>query len=197
MNSWSMEPGTVLVKTSRGFEEIRTRALGVSQRIRTLLILIDGRTPVAELIRRLPSLPDAVQVLEALVRGGFVTVKPEAQVIVSEVTTRPMPVVVAEPVAPAAPIAPAAPTAQIASAPLVAPNDDVRHAISELCRILHDNLGPDADVITVRVENSRTRVEFAQAVRRGISLLQAIVGTDEANRFQARAQAILDTYFGR
>ena len=149
-----------------------------------MLILIDGRTPVAELVRRLPSLPDASHVLEALVRGGFVTVKQAPQVMVSVTRSNP-------------PAAASGADAAMTPAVVPAPNEDVRHAVSELCRILHDSLGPDADVITVRVETARTRVEFAQSVRRGISLLQVIAGPTEANRFQARAQAILDTYFSR
>lgn len=201
--TWPMDSTTVLVKTARGTEEIRTRALGLSQRIRTLLILIDGRKPVAELQRLLPSLPEAAQVLEALVRGGFVTVKsaPQPHVLVS-VTESPAtlsPQSQPPGLPPPSPQTSPPPPSAAQSAPAVrpAPNEDVRHAVSELCRILHDKLGPDSDVITVKIETARTRVEFAHAVRRGISLLQVITGAADANRFQARAQAILDTYFAR
>jgi hypothetical protein len=164
-----MNPSAVLVKTERGLDEIRARSAGLSQRVRTILIMIDGKTTARELLGRLTAFPEADRVLDALVREGFAAVVPQA-----------------------APERPAA----AAFSPSLSPEADVRQAVNDLCRYLHDELGPEADMITVKIESASNRADFAQGVRRGISMLAAVVGQGKANQFQARAQVILDTYFG-
>ena len=48
-----MDAQTILLKTPRGREEIRTRAHGLSNLARRLLILADGRKPARELAQEL------------------------------------------------------------------------------------------------------------------------------------------------
>lgn len=70
-----MHPETVLVKTPRGREEIRTRAHPLSALQRRLLILADGRRSVDDMTRQLGCSASDAAVVEALValeRGHFV-----------------------------------------------------------------------------------------------------------------------------
>ncbi|MCX7893457.1 MAG: thiosulfate oxidation carrier complex protein SoxZ, partial [Burkholderiales bacterium] len=43
-----MDRAAVLAKTAKGLEEIRSRAHGVPQKLRTLLIMVDGTATVGE-----------------------------------------------------------------------------------------------------------------------------------------------------
>lgn len=62
----------ILAKTVAGVEEIETRARRVPPRLRTMLILVDGRRSVAELIDAAAGLGDVRQALETLHDEGFV-----------------------------------------------------------------------------------------------------------------------------
>lgn len=56
----------ILAKTVAGVEEIATRTRRVPPRLRTMLILVDGRRSVAELIDAAAGLGDVRQALETL-----------------------------------------------------------------------------------------------------------------------------------
>ncbi|MCK6375717.1 MAG: hypothetical protein L6Q69_16685 [Zoogloea sp.] len=62
----------ILAKTVVGVEEIATRTRRVPPRLRTMLILVDGRRSVAELIDAAAGLGDVRQALETLHDEGFV-----------------------------------------------------------------------------------------------------------------------------
>lgn len=62
----------ILAKTVAGVEEIATRTRRVPPRLRTMLILVDGRRSVAELIDAAAGLGDVRQALETLHDEGFV-----------------------------------------------------------------------------------------------------------------------------
>lgn len=157
-----MNQSAVLIKTARGLDELRTRSRGLAQRVRNVLILIDGKATVGELLGRLAPNPGADLIIETLVVKGFAAPKSMAEPIAIE-----------------------------------PPPPEVGQALNDLARYLHNELGPDADFVSLRIERAETRVEFAHAVRRGISMLSNIVSQNKANQFQTRAQAILDTYFSR
>lgn len=84
---------------------------------------------------------------------------------------------------------------QPAPAPAPLGEEDIRQAMAGLSRYLYDALGADAATLSIKLETARDRGEFAQAVRRAIVILQSVTGQQYASQFQARAQAILDTFF--
>jgi hypothetical protein len=61
--------------------------------------------------------------------------------------------------------------------------------------MLHDAIGPDADVLTERLEKARTRAEFVAAVERCTETLEALAGRARAQAFGARAAAFADQHF--
>ncbi len=63
----------ILAKTAVGLEEIETRARRVPPRLRTVLILVDGRRSVADLIDAAAGLGDVRLALETLHGKGFVS----------------------------------------------------------------------------------------------------------------------------
>lgn len=67
-----MNPQDVYAKTEKGVEEIRTRQHRLPQKLRSLLIMIDGAKPAAILIRQAASLGDVPGFLAELAQQGFI-----------------------------------------------------------------------------------------------------------------------------
>lgn len=64
---------TVLDKTEKGRNEIATRSHHLASRLRTLLLLIDGKAPTDHLLKTVSGLGMTNQHLQELIDQGFVT----------------------------------------------------------------------------------------------------------------------------
>jgi hypothetical protein len=69
-----MGPDTVPAKTDKGKEEIASRRYGLPQPLRYALILVDGRSTLAQLLQRGAGLPNFSDSLEMLLEMGFIQV---------------------------------------------------------------------------------------------------------------------------
>ena len=69
-----MGPDAVPAKTDKGKEEIAARRHGLPQPLRYALILVDGRSTVAQLLQRGAGLPSFSDSLEMLLEMGFIQV---------------------------------------------------------------------------------------------------------------------------
>jgi len=69
--SLDLAPNTVLQKTAAGVDEIATRKLGLPARMRSLLILVDGRLDIAQLLGKGQALGLALEHVESLVASGL------------------------------------------------------------------------------------------------------------------------------
>jgi hypothetical protein len=166
-----MDRTAVLAKTAKGAEELKSRAHGLAQKLRSLLIMVDGGSTAGDLLAKFGGIPEVEVGLQTLVDQGFV-----------EIRGAPM----------AAPAAPhAAPSAPSAAAPQTR-----QQAMSALTRMLHDAIGPDADTLTGQLEKAKTRAEFVAAVERCTDTLEALAGKARAQAFGARAAAFADQHFG-
>lgn len=67
-----MDPTVVLAKTEKGREEIGARSHGLPQAVRHTLILVDGKSTVAQLLQKGSMIPGIADALETLLREGFV-----------------------------------------------------------------------------------------------------------------------------
>jgi hypothetical protein len=67
-----MDVNAVYVKTEKGEEEIRSRAHKVPQRLRTMLIMVDGAVTASELTKKAKSLAVPDDFMEYLLQGGFI-----------------------------------------------------------------------------------------------------------------------------
>ncbi|TFW16095.1 hypothetical protein [Duganella callida] len=59
-------------KTAKGREEIATRKHQLATRLRTLLVLVDGRRPEDELLRNVAGLGLTASALQELLDGGYI-----------------------------------------------------------------------------------------------------------------------------
>ena len=143
-------------------KEVKARALGLRAELRRLLILVDGNTPLSR--------------LAIFVRGSeidFLIAELEFQHLVTTGTG-----------------AAAAPTAAAPATPAPAAPANLEPTTAQLLAVrrtaigtLHDLLGPDADVLAVKIE----RCKDAQALRVAITdirqTLDRQLGTHAGQRF--------------
>ena len=67
-----MDKSAVLVKTAKGVEEVKSRAHGLAARLRSVLIMVDGNSSVADYMARFGAIPDIEGTLQMLLEQGFV-----------------------------------------------------------------------------------------------------------------------------
>jgi hypothetical protein len=67
-----MDATLILAKTEKGMEEIRSCKHGLSRRLRSVLVVVDGRTSVGALLARLNGLSGVQAALAQLMTDGFV-----------------------------------------------------------------------------------------------------------------------------
>jgi hypothetical protein len=73
-----MDINAIYVKTEKGEEEIRSRTYKLSQRLRTILIMVDGTTTGGGLVEKAKTLGVPDDFMEQLLAGGFVAPKTTA-----------------------------------------------------------------------------------------------------------------------
>ncbi len=95
--------GNVYAKTSKGREEIATRAFGVPARIRALLLMIDGQRSIAALASRLGAPGLTLEHAAYLLEAGFIALVETA--VAPEPAVQPPPPAATPPVQ-ASPLAP-------------------------------------------------------------------------------------------
>jgi hypothetical protein len=160
---------TVYRKSAKGQQEIETRANRLGPRLRTALILVDGRRSDAELRALIQLEADAT--LIGLLEGGYIEV-------VSSQPAAPVPAAAAPVAAPAAPATSSAPAGNSPAALA----DRRRLAV----RFLTDSLGPVAEELALRIEKTRTWDELRPVLALGRDVLQTARGAAVAARFSAQ-----------
>jgi len=168
-----MDRNAVLVKTGKGAEEVKSRTHGLAARLRSVLIMVDGKSTVVDYAARFAAIPDIEGSLQILLDQGFVEARAGT---------------VAAPPPPATPQAPGVP------APLP---ETQKEAVGELSRMLLDSMGPDADMFTGMIERARTRDKFVEAAERCTRVLEGLGarGKARAAQFRERAQLIAERFF--
>lgn len=148
-------------KSVKGTEAIATRQHGLSPKLRSILILIDGKRSFDELAKLSQMLGDTEQLLGQLLDDGFIE---------SGAATAPSPAAAKAPGA-------AGNQARLAEAK--------RHVV----RRLTDILGPNAEELCLRIEGARKLNEFQAAVARSEGMLRQYVGSQTVEQFMAEVQA--------
>jgi hypothetical protein len=163
----------VFRKTPKGVAEIETRAHRLAPRLRSTLIMVDGRRSVDDL--RGLILGQAEEVLGALAQDGFIEALAAAPAQAPASTRAP------SAAATAAPAALAAPPASGAS--LSRPLETVKR---DAVRLLTDAMGPAAEGIALRIEKARSVEEFMPLLERATELIGSLRGGNAAVAFRSR-----------
>ena len=67
-----VEGTLVLTKTEKGIEALQNRSRELPQRLRTVLVLVDGRQSIGTLVERFGALSDIQAALQELVERGLI-----------------------------------------------------------------------------------------------------------------------------
>jgi hypothetical protein len=159
---------TIFRKTAKGISEIETRANRLPPRMRSTLILVDGKRDDGDLRQLIAQQAD--ETLRALADQGFIEAVGET---FDEAPAAPAP-------APA-PAAPAAPSA----APTGAPAQDVAVVRKAAIRMLNELLGPSADSLALRMEKALSMDELKPLLAQAAKLVRAARGRASAEAFAA------------
>jgi hypothetical protein len=154
---------SVYRKTAKGLSEIETRANRLVPRLRTSLILVDGRRSDDDLRALIAG--DAVEVLGALLADGYI------EVIASTPPPRAAPPAAAPPPVPAA--AGASPRKF----------EELRRMA---VRYLNDQMGPSGESVALKIEKAQNVRELTAQLETATQYLRASRGEAVAREFAAR-----------
>jgi len=168
-----MDPLSIYRKSAKGAQAISARLHGLVGRSRSLLILVDGKRGLGELLALAAGFGDVAQMLTELERDGFIEPVPGAVAVPSPAQRQTASPVVA------------------ASAPVAAGNLTLAQARAFACHKLIEVLGPTADALCLKVESTRDRDDFIVAVQRAYAVVREVRGQAEAERFGAAIEANL------
>ena len=152
-------------KTAKGIAEIETRAHRLVPRLRSALILVDGKKADDELKRMILVDPDGA--LAGLLADGFIEV----------LTT----------------LADAPPERKSATAPTAAPGRESASSAAsfnalrrEAARDLNHQLGPNAEIVSIKIERAKTLPELQPLLVQGAQMLLSLKGAAAAEAFAER-----------
>ena len=153
----------VFRKTAKGAAEIETRAHRLSPRVRSALILVDGKRADDELMRMIQT--DAEGALASLLADGFIEV-------LATLAARP-------PERKPVPTSGNALTRESVGADFDALRRDA-------VRQLNDHLGPAAETVAIKIERSKSMPELRPLLALGAQMLRDVRGAAVAEAFAAR-----------
>ena len=153
---------TIYRKTAKGVTEIETRALRLPPRLRSTLILVDGKRNDEELSAMILSEPAAT--LASLLNDGFI----EILNTLAEPAQRP-----AKPEPPEA-------------TPTAATPRSFESLRREAGRELSRQLGPLADDVSIKIERAKSMPELQPLLVQGSQMLQRLKGAAAAEAFALR-----------
>lgn len=152
---------TIFRKTDKGQAEITTREHRLSPRLRSALILVDGKRSDDELRKMIAA--EADETIKALRDGGFI----EVLFVTADKNST-----AAKAAAPAASAAPAGEARTAA--------ETRRRAV----RWIADRMGPMGDLINMRIEASKTPEELSNALLSARHAIRDQLGAAKALEFQ-------------
>ena len=161
-----IQKNIVYHKSAKGAEAIATRQHGLSPKLRSMLIMIDGKRSLEELEHLSQMLGNTEELLGQLLDQGFI--EPGGSVV-----TAPSPLT----------------SAPAALAPAAGPAITLLEAQRFISRRLTDLLGPNAEELCLRIEGAKNVHDFQVAVTRAEGMLRQFVSAHVAAEFAAEAHA--------
>ena len=162
--SEQMSVETIYAKTQKGFEEMTRRTYRLPARMRALLIMIDGRLPAGELFARAQHPEESQQLIESLLKDGFI-----------------------EPIGGiAAPPDPSTARTEPAVMAASAPSVDLALAAAKryITQAMLDALGPEADHFTVRIEAARDTASLKADALKYLDVIRSASDRRKADAFR-------------
>ena len=176
-----MDKNTLLVKTDKGRDAMARRAPELGPRLRSMLILVDGKRNVAELDKLGAGLGGGAALLEQLLEHGWIAPHdPNGQPFQS---TAPLADSPPAPVAAPALSTASSSTAAAAPAATVSPTLPFLDARRLVVRFINDVAGPMGELTAIKVESCKTAPELQAQLPRVREALQNYRGAATVQRF--------------
>lgn len=175
-----MDSTDVYVKTPQGQDEIATRSRQLPARMRSLLIMVDGRHSVGQLLAHNPAPAEAQASLAGLLDAGLIAL------VSTPAAPDSTPAAASTPAADSGAVAASA----TASAPAAAAAD-IGSIKRFICTTLHDALGPDADLFTGRVEAAPDMAALLPQAEKMREVLRGTSGSRKADLFWEKLTAMM------
>lgn len=180
-----MDKNTLLVKTDKGRDAMARRLPELGPRLRSMLILVDGKRSAAELDQLGAGLGGGASLLEQLLSHGWIaphdpngpSFQNTAPLVDGPSSAAPAPAAAAVAVPAPAPQAPAAAPPLAAS---VLPFVEARRLV---VRFINDAAGPMGELTAIRVESCKTAAELQAQLPRVRDALQNYRGAATVQRF--------------
>ncbi len=170
-----MNGATVYAKTDRGLEELAHRTAALPQRVRSVLILVDGRTSTEDLLRKCAFIPQCAEHLAWLYAQGLIA-----------------PVAGSAPPTASSLRAPAPPAATSTTRTPNQPDvpEDLK---ASLIRLVHELLGVQGGGVVQRLADAGGGHDaLVLAVDRCYKLIRLSIDEKKAEQFKRAATALLE-----
>lgn len=165
-----MDKNTIYHKSAKGIEEMSSRTYKLPARERSVLIMVDGKCTAQEVIDKAKHFGEAEHFFNILVTGGFIEPIPGS-------TPAPAPAPAQAP-APAPSAAPAAPVP--GQAPVMR---SLASAIDFASHFLTQTIGPDADMMTGKIDGCKTPDELRAVVEKYREMVRSLAGSRRTEEF--------------
>jgi len=156
-----MDAQAIYRKSEKGTEAIATRAHGVSGKLRMLLITVDGKKTVKELVKVAEGLGASIELVREL----------EAQGLIERVS--------------------AEEATKTDTAAAFAVSADLSKVKAVATRRLTELIGPLADPINLRLEAAQDAAQFIEAMKKAYTAVRDIRGKAQAEQFGAEIEALM------
>lgn len=170
-----MDKNTLLVKTEKGRDAMARRVPELVPRLRSMLILVDGKRSASELDKLGAGLGGGGALLEQLLAHGWI-----APLDGSVPFQNTVPFSDSGPAAVTAPTPMVAAEAPAAVAPAALPLADARRLV---VRFVNDQVGPMGEQTAMRIESCKTAAELQSLLPRVRDALQNFRGMGTVQRF--------------
>ncbi|MBA4261315.1 MAG: hypothetical protein C0443_04645 [Comamonadaceae bacterium] len=168
---------TAYRKSGKGAEAITSRLHGLSPRLRSLLIVVDGKKTGQDLLKFAAHLGDADAMVTELIDGGFIEPVPGTDTVGTE------PAEVGSVASPATATTPAEAAAH------TRPSVTLPQAKRLATRLLIELMGPMADDACISIESAKNPDQFMSAVRKAHGLVRSFQGEGAASKFREEVEA--------
>lgn len=157
-----MDSAAILVKTDKGAEELAQRSGAVPQKLRAILIMVDGKTSWGDLLSRYSGLPEFNEHLVWLIDNGFVAAVGKSARAAGQVAT---------------------------DQATFTPSAKGRAGLIELA---HHLLGAHGDKVIQRLQDTEDAHDaLAQAVERCCKLIKLSIDENKAEQFRTLGLKLL------
>lgn len=149
----AMDMESIYVKTAKGQDEVATRAYQLPSRVRSLLVMVDGKATGDQIVENTAVLGNSAAFFQMLVEEGFI-----------------------EPVTTPGRTGTARTSSQDVKKPPKALVQTVSHLVTEI-------LGPVGDSLTLRLEKSPSLEDFAMLLEQARGVIESNSGKKKADQF--------------